>query len=692
MKLIIIIVIVFVLLIPIPIFAEVTITPAAGSGAPGCEQSRKGCFIPYEVTVDVGEKIIFSNTDNAPHTFTSGSVNEPTGLFDSGLLETGETFEFVFNESGVYPYYDMVHPWMNGVVNVGIIYSHPIEEIKVTESSDTNQLEIPAPFVDKTKNPQSYVDRYFNEATYKEWFDSNYPEYYSIYQGVGLEDPPPREITSQMRSQATIWCDDALDRHHEGQKYDNNQFAFNWNNCIDEQLRTLQSQPKPEPQPAKTADDEYKMICSGPDGYCMNKVGMTNPEAYGSCIERWVPFCRDYQKEHPDVVEKSKELENDFGELTWNNFGIWEDYSMKWEDGDFLDSWQFNAQEYEMINDFKNAAWYYQKAAEEDSRYNFQLSMVYGKMTEYEKALETYSIYINEFDSDREKCCLQFREGIFYYHLGDYSKAKTIFYDSIDSVRESSLREQDKIVHMSTPLIYLLLIAEKENNSNSISEINELFNQMNLLSPLECSKVYNLLTSGGYSETKTILETMNYEICSNKSVLQLKIIANNLYEKYESPQVDTNSDILCGTGTIEKNGQCVPDHPNTEPSSKGGGCLIATATYGSELAPQVQQLRELRDNALLQTESGIKFMNTFNDVYYSFSPIIADYERENPIFKEMVKVVITPMKTSLSILNYMDMDSESEVLGYGIGVIILNGMMYVGFPVLAMMRLKKNRF
>jgi len=60
----------------------------------------------------------------------------------------------------------------------------------------------------------------------------------------------------------------------------------------------------------------------------------------------------------------------------------------------------------------------------------------------------------------------------------------------------------------------------------------------------------------------------------------------------------------------------------------GGGCLIATATYGSEMAPQVQQLRELIDNTLLQTESGTSFMNTFNDVYYSFSPIIADYERE----------------------------------------------------------------
>jgi len=121
-----------------------------------------------------------------------------------------------------------------------------------------------------------------------------------------------------------------------------------------------------------------------------------------------------------------------------------------------------------------------------------------------------------------------------------------------------------------------------------------------------------------------------------------------------------------------------------------GGCLIATATYGSELAPQVQQLRELRDNKLLQTESGTSFMNTFNNIYYSFSPIIADYERENPTFKEIVKIVITPMISSLSILNYVDMDSEVEVLGYGISLILLNLGMYVGAPTIVIMGIRKR--
>jgi len=123
---------------------------------------------------------------------------------------------------------------------------------------------------------------------------------------------------------------------------------------------------------------------------------------------------------------------------------------------------------------------------------------------------------------------------------------------------------------------------------------------------------------------------------------------------------------------------------------EGGGCLIATATYGSELSPQVQQLRELRDNYLLQTESGTLFMNSFNDFYYSFSPYIADYERENPVFKEIVKLGITPMISSLSILNYVEMDSEESVLGYGISLIILNLGMYIGIPASVIVVIRKH--
>jgi len=129
-----------------------------------------------------------------------------------------------------------------------------------------------------------------------------------------------------------------------------------------------------------------------------------------------------------------------------------------------------------------------------------------------------------------------------------------------------------------------------------------------------------------------------------------------------------------------------------ENTSEGGGCLIATAAFGSEMSPQVQQLRELRDNVVMQTASGHAFMTTFNQVYYSFSPYVADFERENVMFKETVKVALTPMLTSFSILSHVPIDTEEEMLGYGIGVILLNiGMYFVAPAVLITVLRKKLR-
>jgi protein-disulfide isomerase/plastocyanin len=113
---------------------------------------------------------------------------------------------------------------------------------------------------------------------------------------------------------------------------------------------------------------------------------------------------------------------------------------------------------------------------------------------------------------------------------------------------------------------------------------------------------------------------------------------------------------------------------------EGGGCLIATAAYGSELAPQVQFLREIRDNTVMSTTSGAAFMTGFNQFYYSFSPVIADMERENPMFQDAVRAFITPMVSTLSIMTLADGGSEIEVLGFGISVIALNLGMYIAAP------------
>ena len=153
----------------------------------------------------------------------------------------------------------------------------------------------------------------------------------------------------------------------------------------------------------------------------------------------------------------------------------------------------------------------------------------------------------------------------------------------------------------------------------------------------------------------------------------------------EEPEIKEPEFGECGEGTKLIDGKCTV----VASTNEVGGCLIATAAYGSEMAPQVQFLREIRDNQLMDTASGVSFMTGFNQLYYSFSPYIADLQRENPAFKEMVKIGITPLLSTLSIMSFAE--SDSEVLGYGIGVILLNIGMYFVAPAMLFYGIRKVR-
>ena len=173
-----------------------------------------------------------------------------------------------------------------------------------------------------------------------------------------------------------------------------------------------------------------------------------------------------------------------------------------------------------------------------------------------------------------------------------------------------------------------------------------------------------------------------------------KLTQEGYLEMYliQNQQIVSQGSTETNFGEVFLKGNCISSSDPTASTNpgipRGGGCLIATATYGSEMATEVQQLRELRDNQLLQTESGTAFMGTFNDVYYSFSPTIADMEREHPMFKEVVKLAITPMISSLAIME--NANSESEVLGLGLSVIALNLGMYLGVPAIVIVGIRKR--
>ena len=198
---------------------------------------------------------------------------------------------------------------------------------------------------------------------------------------------------------------------------------------------------------------------------------------------------------------------------------------------------------------------------------------------------------------------------------------------------------------------------------------------------------YIVKVSYGPQSNQTIFEFVGGEgsVPSTAPQEAPEPVVETVVEPEPEPVMEA-SEPVCGKGTVLKDGLCV-----VEENERGGGCLIATAAYGSEMAPQIQFLREIRDNTVLQTESGTSFMTGFNQFYYSFSPVIADYERENPAFKETVKLALTPMLTSLAILNYVDIDSEAEMLGYGIGIILLNIGMYFVAPAIIIMKIKNRK-
>jgi len=231
------------------------------------------------------------------------------------------------------------------------------------------------------------------------------------------------------------------------------------------------------------------------------------------------------------------------------------------------------------------------------------------------------------------------------------------------------------------PLNSIISLTVIPDQNSQITELNS-----NLI--IDPANVEELKTGGWYFDSDSTSELG--EIISGKYLFGAKssvdrkdmylIIGNN-----DGTEPIIHNDVIVDASNNPSYDEAVKQATDFK---ERGGCLIATAAFGSEMAPQVQFLREIRDNTVLKTESGTVFMTSFNQFYYSFSPTIADYERENPVFKEAVKLTLTPLLTSLTLLQYADIDSESEMLGYGIGVILLNIGMYFIVPALVIIKIK----
>ncbi len=263
-------------------------------------------------------------------------------------------------------------------------------------------------------------------------------------------------------------------------------------------------------------------------------------------------------------------------------------------------------------------------------------------------------------------------------------------YGTIDNFNGFIMSGQYEVIYANTPDDFVVM-----DNYGTINNYSVLgFNPGTIVNNIGHIDNKGLLTASALNNGK--YATLNNY---NEGTLRLQGVLNNegalqnngSFENMSCSGTVNDSGTITGNAlSDEKCSKTQEDRDVPQTDTEGGGCLIATAAYGTELAPQVQLLREVRDNTVLSTNSGIAFMTGFNQMYYSFSPTIADWQRENPVFQESVRLFITPMMSTLSIMTLAQEGSEFQVLSAGISVIMLNLGMYVAAPAIVAIKLKNK--
>ena len=635
---------------------------------------------------------IINNVDKS--TRVSITYTYPDGTTDGGTIFTTDTgvYETYLNldnnsPTGVYEILVTAKGKIIGSLNLQVndkkLESHPFVEIKTTseivpevasevasEPTPEPTLQIPASFVDQTKDPQSYIDRYYNEPKYKQWFDSNYSQYSSIYEAVGwdylqdLIDKLPEGvlilsiIKNSGAEQAGLLAGDIIIAIN-GEKT-----IFDWNG---EGLPDLT--PKETVRVSILRDGqplEFELkVMPAPYDPERGLIGVMREGTPSSLI--------DMEMERKSINEKIKS----FSEIKLLE-GQWVEYDFKIEfegegsEAKIVENILFEGLQESNFNPFDMSKLRIEVIKITDYTVILKYVITLQDNTEYEK----YSVIHPNTIPD-----------MFNSVFIEIPAPKEIIIDENSSLFfiDTMFKGEENIMlkKMNIPT-FLYTGYKTENNEGIISSFNSEMN-FEKDSGILLKSDRRMVTVG----SNEYFGKLSYEIYMEQSVTDYYIPNQNKLDGMESSPVIMDAEPSCGRGTSEKDGICVVNtSAQTESSQRGGGCLIATATYGSEMALEVQQLRELRDNQLMNTESGTAFMGTFNDIYYSFSPIIADYERENPLFKEAVKLAITPMISTLSLME--SAETESEVLSIGISVIMLNLGMYLGVPAIAIIGIKRK--
>ena len=151
--------------------AIVTVDESGFSQTCAASQGGPGCYTPVTATVDVGGVVTMTNTDpTGVHTFTSGTVDgfapSPDLVFDTSVLMSGDSFEWIPTQAGEQPYYCMLHTWMIGTIIVQEVHADDnaeAEEAAATLAAEEADVELMVVITDSAVMGGTQVELEFSE-------------------------------------------------------------------------------------------------------------------------------------------------------------------------------------------------------------------------------------------------------------------------------------------------------------------------------------------------------------------------------------------------------------------------------------------------------------------------------------------------------------------------------------------------
>ena len=571
------------ILVLFTIISIISVTPAAfadhhevsivtGSvplSAPGCEETNE-CYTPGDVTVDVGGVVTMTNTDaTGIHTYTSGTVDgfaaSPDGTFDSGILNADQSFEWTSDTEGEYPYYCMLHVWMQGTITVQAAAEEMMEET----------MEEEAMMEDK--------------------------------EGMMEETMMEKTMEEEMMEMETMMVGD-----------------------VDVTMSP----------PILGSDDATVTIIEFGDYQCPK-------------CDQW------FQNEKPTITadyidtDKAKLYFVDFPFLGQDSDNAANASHCANDQGQF---WEYHGTLYNNQGGI-NEGW-----ANVDTLKQFGADLGLD-MAEFNSCV----------DSNKHADRVSYNKQVGTDHGVEGTPVFIIISSDGTTERIDGPQSSDIFADVINSMLGEAMAQEMEDNTmdEAMMEDKEEMMEDTMMEDKEEMMEDTMMEDKEEMMEDTMMEDkeemMEDTMMEDKEEMMEDTMMEDKEEMMEDTMMEDKEEMMEDTMMEDK---------------EGGGCLIATAAYGTELAPQVQFLREIRDNTVMSTSSGAAFMTGFNQLYYSFSPSIADLERENPMFQEAVRAFITPMISTLSIMTLAEDGSEVEVLGLGASVIALNLGMYIAAPAL----------